>query len=58
VRDVANYFGLAYNGKTGQIVHNLSTVLIAADGKVAKVYIGNQWKPDEVAAEYAKQASL
>jgi protein SCO1/2 len=56
VRQVANYFGLAYNGKTGQIVHNLSTVLIGADGKVAKVYIGNQWKPNDVAAEYAKLA--
>lgn len=54
VRNVADYFGLAYNGKTGQIVHNLSTVLIGPDGKVAKVYIGNQWKPDGVAAEYAK----
>jgi protein SCO1 len=56
VRQAANYFGLAYNGKTGQIVHNLSTVLVGADGKVVKVYVGNQWKPEEVAAEYAKLA--
>jgi protein SCO1/2 len=56
VRAVANYFGLAYNGKTGQIAHNLSTVLIGPDGRVAKVYLGNQWRPEEVKAEYSKLA--
>jgi protein SCO1/2 len=56
VRQAANYFGLAYNDKSGQIVHNLSTVLIGPDGKVDKVYLGNQWTPAEVAAEYAKLA--
>lgn len=56
VRRAADWFGLAYNGKTGQIVHNLSTVLISPDGKVAKVYIGNQWTPKELTAEYAELA--
>ncbi|HTV64181.1 MAG TPA: SCO family protein [Bryocella sp.] len=51
VRKAADFFGLAYNRKDGQIVHNLSTVLIGPDGKVRKVYSGNGWKPDEVAAE-------
>jgi len=52
VRKVADYFGLAYNQKDGQIVHGLVTVLIGKDGKVAKVYSGNDWKPDEVAADF------
>ena len=51
VRQAANFFGLAYNSKDGQIVHNLSTVLIGADGKVRKVYSGNDWKPANVAAD-------
>ena len=46
VRKAANFFGLAYNTKDGQIVHGLSTVLIGKDGKVLKVYSGNAWKPD------------
>jgi protein SCO1/2 len=51
VRQAANFFGLAYNTKDGQIVHGLSTVLIGKDGKVLKVYSGNSWKPDDIAAE-------
>jgi len=51
VRMAASFFGLAYNTKDGQIVHGLSTVLIGKDGKVLKVYSGNAWKPDDVAAD-------
>ena len=52
VRKMADFFGLAYNQKDGQIVHGLVTVLIGKDGKVAKVYSGNDWKPGEVAADF------
>jgi len=52
VREAADFFGLAYNRKDGQIVHNLSTVLIGPDGKVRKVYSGNEWKPADVAADF------
>lgn len=52
VRKAADFFGLAYNVKNGQIYHNLSTVLIGADGKVVKVYSGNGWKPEDVAADF------
>ncbi len=51
VRQAAAFFGVAYNTKDGQIVHGLSTVLVGKDGKVIKVYSGNAWKPDEVAAD-------
>lgn len=50
VRKAADFFGLSYNTKDGQIVHSLSTVLIDKDGKVLRVYSGNDWKPDEVAS--------
>ena len=51
VRKTADFFGLAYNQKDGQIVHSLSTALIGKDGKVIKVYSGNDWKPEDVAAD-------
>ncbi|HKD83434.1 MAG TPA: SCO family protein [Terriglobales bacterium] len=51
VRKVADYFGLAYNSKEGQIVHDLRTALIGADGKVLAIYSGNDWKPEDVAGE-------
>ncbi|MGA2903016.1 MAG: SCO family protein [Candidatus Korobacteraceae bacterium] len=57
VRKAANFFGLAYNTKDGQIVHGLTTVLIGKDGKVLKVYSGNGWKPDDVAAEIVAATS-
>jgi protein SCO1/2 len=53
IQKAADYFGLSYNQKSGQIVHSLSTVLIGADGKVVKVYLGNDWKPSDAAAAYA-----
>jgi protein SCO1/2 len=52
VRQAADFFGLSYNQKDGQIVHGLRTVLIGKDGKVAKVYSGTDWKPDDVAADF------
>jgi len=52
VRKTADFFGLAYNQKDGQIVHGLLTVLIGKDGKVAKVYSGNDWQPGDVAADF------
>jgi protein SCO1/2 len=53
VRKTADFFGLVYNQKDGQIVHSLSTVLIGKDGKVLRVYSGNTWKPEDVAADFA-----
>lgn len=57
VRRAANFFGLAYNTKDGQIVHGLSTVLVGKNGKVLKVYSGNAWKPDVVAADVVAATS-
>ncbi len=56
VRQAADFFGLVYNQKDGQIVHSLSTVLIGKDGKVLKVYSGNSWRPEDVAADFAAAA--
>lgn len=56
VRKVADFFGLAYNSKDGQIVHGLRTALIGADGKVLAIYSGNDWKPEDVAAEIVAAA--
>lgn len=57
VRKAADFFGLSYNQKEGQIVHTLQTVLVGPDGKIVKLYEGNQWKPSEVAADYVAAAA-
>ena len=56
VKGVAQFFGLRYYEGSDQIVHTLKTVIIGPDGKVAKVYSGNEWKPDEVIQEMTRLA--
>ena len=36
--------------------HNLRTVVVDAQGKVQKVFIGNEWKVDDFVAEIVKAA--
>ncbi len=51
VRKVAEFFGLKYWTDSGQVVHSLVTALIGPDGKVVKVYRGNDWQPAELLAD-------
>ena len=48
VKKIAEYFGLTYIPEKDQIIHGLRTVIVSPDGKVAKIYIGNDWKVEEV----------
>ena len=36
------------------ITHNLRTVIIGADGKLVKVFTGNDWSPEQVVADLKK----
>ena len=51
VKQAAQFFGLQYFADKDQIIHGLRTVIITPDGKVAKVYTNNEWKPEEVVEE-------
>lgn len=51
VRNVAEFFGLKYWTEGNQIVHALVTALIGPDGKVVKIYSGNDWQPAQVLAD-------
>ena len=51
VRKVAGFFGLDYRvdeNDKAVITHNLRTAVISPDGKVIKVYAGNEWTPAEL----------
>lgn len=54
VRAVADFFGLRYetdqNDKT-QINHSLRTAVIGPDGKVTKIFAGNEWTPNDLLRE-------
>ncbi|MFL6228884.1 MAG: SCO family protein [Pyrinomonadaceae bacterium] len=52
LRRLADFFGLVYQPDGDQIVHSLRTAVIAPDGKLYKLYDGNQWKPEEVVTDF------
>jgi protein SCO1/2 len=54
VKEIATYFGLTYFPEKDQIIHALRTVIVNPDGKIAKIYSGNEWKPEEVVSELQK----
>jgi protein SCO1/2 len=51
VREVTRFFGVNYWDDRGQIVHALVTALVGPDGKVRKLYPGNQWQPGDVLSD-------
>ena len=48
VRRFAEFFGLMYGRENGQLIHSLRTAVVTPDGKLYKLYRGNEWKPSEV----------
>jgi protein SCO1 len=52
VKGVAQFFGLRYYHDTesgnDQVIHTLRTAVIGPDGKLYKLYRGNEWKPEDV----------
>jgi protein SCO1/2 len=54
IKSVAQFFGLNYWKEKDQIIHGLRTAIITPDGKVAKVYRGNDWKPEDVVKDLEK----
>ena len=55
VKGVAQFFGLRYFHDTesgqDQVLHSLRTVVIGPDGKLFKLYRGNEWKPAEIVGD-------
>lgn len=51
VKKIATYFGMQYWKDGDQIVHSLRTALINSDGKLVKLYRGNEWKTAEVLSD-------
>jgi protein SCO1/2 len=54
VRRLAEFFGLTYKAEGDQVIHSLRTAIVTPDGKLLKVYRGNEWKPDEVLSDLSK----
>ncbi len=48
VRRFAKFFGLDYWEESGQVIHALVTAAVDGEGRVQRIYRGNDWKPTEV----------
>ncbi len=55
VKGIAQFFGLRYYHDTEssdeQVIHSMRTAIVGPDGKVVKLYRGNEWKPEEILGE-------
>jgi len=57
VTALAEQVGLNFwHDETGNISHNLRTVVIDASGRLRKIFNGNQWSTDELVEEMKKAA--
>ncbi len=54
IKSIAQYFGLRYWAESDQIVHSLRTAVIGPDGKLVKLYRGNEWKVAEILSDLEK----
>ena len=57
IKSVAQFFGLNYwkdDKDKNQVIHGLRTAIITPDGKVAKIYRGNDWKPEDIVKDLEK----
>ena len=58
IREITGWFGLVYEKESDQIVHSLVTALIGPDGKFVRLYLGNQWRPDEILGDLGSAGDI
>lgn len=55
VKGIAQFFGMRYFHDTesgeDQVIHSLRTAVIGPNGKLVKLYRGNEWKPAEIVSD-------
>ena len=61
VKGIAQFFGLRYfhDDSSGeeQVIHSLRTAVIGPDGKLVKLYRGNEWKPEQIVDDLVSLSS-
>jgi len=51
LRKLGDTVGLEFKRVDGRIDHNLRTVVVDANGRLRRIFRGNEWTPQELAAE-------
>lgn len=52
IKEITSYFGLSYWKESDQIIHSLVTALIGPDGKLVRLYLGNEWTASQILKEF------
>jgi len=55
IRRLTSAVNLSVSGESPSLNHNLRTIVLGADGKVSRIFPGNEWMPGEVAGEMKRQ---
>lgn len=50
IQKIASFFGLSYWQENGQIIHGPRTIVISPEGRIVRIFRGNDWQPEEVVA--------
>lgn len=51
IRELAAFFGLVVEPDEGGFTHNLRTAVIGPDGRLRRLFRGNDWRPEQLVAE-------
>lgn len=57
VADVASHFGILYYSDHGQLVHGQGVGVIDPKGRLAAIYYGNDWQPEQILGDLEKARS-
>jgi protein SCO1/2 len=54
VARVAEKFGVLYYPERGQILHQQAVAVVDPDGKLATIYYGSDWEPEQIVQDLEK----
>lgn len=54
---ITEQFGMIFARDGEGFSHNVRTVVVGADGRIRKIFVGNQWTTDEFVAEMVRAAA-
>ena len=55
IKKITTFFGLEYWQEKNEIIHRLQTALIDPNGRIFRLYSGNDWTPEEVLRDLKSQ---
>jgi protein SCO1/2 len=58
IRELGGALGLDYVEESRSFTHNLRTAVLGRDGRLQRLFRGNEWKPEELVAELRKAAGV